>query len=309
MEQFILTTRGMAASIWLSRLLNLHPDILCSANILPPSIYNVFGKTKSFSPDFKTQPKTPPDNQIDHNTSVVLPERVKLSVETIFEDLISYSEEKNFKAYGLLHCYNLFELEKNLKTFNVNGAQYNIANIVRSPISYTYTLYNHRAHEYRELPHSKSAVDNFLQECAEEGKKSKLSALGLQNDSVKDANFYFALLGMVSQVEDYQEFQRIRFFKMEDLKTDAAVISKLFNVATGYSVFFNEDYLDYWLSEENLGVGRFVWRAEENKKKSQNLTDEEMYNGWPPHWQELYRTFYNDAPGSDIASTFYDVIF
>ena len=205
MTRIILTTRGMTASIWLSRVLNLHPKFLCVSNILPPSAYNIFGKSESFQPDFDTPPIPAQGKQRDYNTAVVLPERVKLSVDDLFNDLIEHSKSNEFYSYGLIHCFNLGQLNENIEAFKLDRINYKIANIVRSPISYVYTIYNHRVHEYHELPTSKTAIDSFLNECNAMGGNSKLSSIGL-NHSVNNAIFYFAVDAMESQLGDYSQF-------------------------------------------------------------------------------------------------------
>lgn len=96
---------------------------------------------------------------------------------------------------------------------------------------------------------------------------------------------------------------------MEELKLDKVIILDFLSFISDGSVDVDEAYISYWLSADNLNVGRFNWRSEKNKDKALNITDREIFGSWPEQWQELFLTYYRNSSGSDLASQYYDMKF
>lgn len=271
---FLVTSWGHSASIWLAGSLNLHGDILCNCGIRHP-IDSFFRYTlhqdgaawvKNSTPDMFRHGMHPDRVQffakefqrLGRPVPPMPPRETDMQGSFVLDELETMAAASGHPILGNVHGLILPHLVQALRANpeTLKGRRTPILNLIRHPVPRTESAIKATIHYH--LDSLKADIDRLIDNNLEEFRAiEKKFKVDLDDPRVR-AVIHIYRQGLQNKVwsSELEYFPHVKHILMERLQNDPDYYLRIFDILTEGRITADKDYIDKVFSPENLGSGR-----------------------------------------------------
>ena len=267
-EYFFVTSYGRTATVWLTRALNLHPDILCSHG---PSLVPIIAR-----------PGVPYTAQsvVDAQNSTL-----QFYAQNLRQILANLQEQKsNARWIGNIHAFSAQNLWLRAHT-ELNVPFFRTVNLLRHPVTridsfwrrwqQEHSFHSPTTHWIATKATQRLRYRNIIKELRQYHE--------VQLESFEERAFFYAVMQM--SIDDRDLRAGVQHISSEMLVSDIEYFTYTIKLLMGDSIALSEEYI-----HQVQCLGR------QNAAEGYGRSAEQVFNEWQPWQRTLFMMFLRDHP-------------